>query len=32
MKVIRIDTLDTAVNAIDAIAHDDIGTVTMCSG
>ena len=32
MKVIRVDTLDTAVDAIDAITHDDIGTVTMCSG
>lgn len=32
MKVIRVDTLDTAVNAIDAIANDDIGTVTMCTG
>ncbi|MDK7749024.1 S16 family serine protease [Brevibacterium sp. UMB10442] len=32
MKVVRVDTLDTAVNAIDAMTNDDIGTVTMCSG
>ncbi|MDK8345715.1 MAG: S16 family serine protease [Brevibacterium sp. UMB1308B] len=32
MKVVRVDTLDTAVNAIDAMTNDDIGTVTLCSG
>lgn len=32
MKVVRVDTLDTAVNAIDAMTNDDIGAVTLCSG